>query len=249
MQLHVFATGSHGNCYVLKDKAGKMLMLDCGVPMQAVYRAVDFNTTALDACLCGHFHSDHLKAAKDMLKAYMPVYMTGLTAELGKIDRMSPTLRICREDDQLKIGNWRVLPFPTYHDAPGSVGFLIRHTEEDVTVAYVTDTGFIKYVFPNLNVLLVECNYIDELLKADADRLHEEGDRFIRSYESHMSLERLLSYLSKVDLSKLKNIVLVHMSDRYSDENRMIEEVKRQTGVSVYAAHAGDVIPLDEVPF
>jgi hypothetical protein len=39
------------------------------------------------------------------------------------------------------------------------------------------------------------------------------------------------------------------MSDRYSDENRMIEEVKRQTGVSVYAAHAGDVFSLNEIPF
>ena len=249
MELHVFATGSKGNCYVLKDNAGKMLMLDCGVPMQAVYRAVDFNTTALDACLCGHYHSDHLKAAKDMLKAYMPVYMTGLTAELGKIDRHSPTLHICREDDQLKIGNWRVVPFSLEHDVPNS-GFIIAHQkEQEQRISYISDTGFVKYNPQGISTYIIEANYINELLKADADRLHEEGDRFLRSYEYHMSLERLLSYLSKVDLSNLKNIVLVHMSDRYSDENRMIEEVKRQTGVSVYAAHAGDVIPLDEVPF
>jgi len=246
MQLHVFATGSHGNCYVLKDKAGKMLMLDCGVPMQAVYRAVDFNTTALDACLCGHFHSDHLKAAKDMLRAFMPVYMTGLTAELGKIDRHSPTLHICREDDQLKIGNWRVLPFPTYHDAPGSVGFLIRHTEEDVTVAYVTDTGFIKYVFPNLNVLLVECNYIDDLIDEHKDDI---GERYMRLKETHMGLNRLKSYLGKVDKSQLRHVVLLHMSDSNSDALRMQTEIHALTGAEVHIADAGLQINLDEVPF
>ena len=246
MELHVFATGSTGNCYVLKDKNGKMLMLDCGVPMQAVYRAVDFKSTALDACLVSHHHSDHLKAAKDMLRAYMPVYMTGLTAELGQIDRHSPTLHICREDDQLKIGNWRVLPFDTYHDAPGSVGFLIRHTEEDVTVAYVTDTGFIKYVFPNLNVLLVECNYIDDIID---EHKGDIGERFMRLKETHMSLHRLQSYLSKVDKSQLRHIVLLHMSDNNSDAERMQTEIHALTGAEVHIADAGLQINLDECPF
>ena len=189
---------------------------------------------------------DHLKAAKDMLRAFMPVYMTGLTAELGKIDRMSPTLRICREDDQLKIGNWRVLPFPTYHDAPGSVGFLIRHTEEDVTVAYVTDTGFIKYVFPNLNVLLVECNYIDDLIDEHKEDI---GERFMRLKETHMSLHRLKSYLSKVDKSQLRHVVLLHMSDSNSDAERMQTEIHALTGAEVHIADAGLQINLDEVPF
>ena len=176
----------------------------------------------------------------------MPVYMTGLTAELGKIDRMSPTLRICREDDQLKIGNWRVLPFPTYHDAPGSVGFLIRHTEEDVTVAYVTDTGFIKYVFPNLNVLLVECNYIDDLIDEHKEDI---GERFMRLKETHMSLHSLKSYLSKVDRTQLRHVVLLHMSDSNSDAERMQTEIHALTGAEVHIADAGLQINLDEVPF
>ena len=246
MQLHIFATGSTGNCYVLKDNAGRMLMLDCGVPMQAVYRAVDFKTTALDACLCSHVHSDHLKGARDMLRAFMPVYMTGLTAELGKIDRHSPTLHICREDEQLKIGKWRVLPFDTYHDAPGSVGFLIKHTEEEVTIAYVTDTGHIKYVFPNLNVLLVECNYIDDIIDGNREDI---GERFMRLKETHMGLNRLKSYLSKVDKSQLRHVVLLHLSDSNSNAEQMQKDVHELTGADVHIADAGMIVNLDETPF
>lgn len=246
MQLEIFATGSTGNCIVLKDNKGRMMMLDCGIPIQAIYRAVGFKPTALDACLVSHAHSDHLKAAPEMLKAFMPVYMSGLTAELGRIDRMSPTLRIAQEGRPIRVGKWVIQPFDTVHDAPGSLGYVVRHTEENVTVCYATDTGFIRYVFPGMNVLLVECNYLDEIID---ERKSELGDRYLRLKENHMGLNRLKSYLQKVDKTCLRQIVLLHLSDSNSDADRMLNEIRQLTGCTVCVADSGMTINLDETPF
>ena len=56
MELRVTATGSTGNCLILQDKTGRLLMLDCGVPMPEIWRAVGYKTAALDFCLVTHHH-------------------------------------------------------------------------------------------------------------------------------------------------------------------------------------------------
>ena len=189
---------------------------------------------------------DHLTAAPDLLKMYMPVFMSGMTAELGKIDKWSPTLRLAEEGKAIHIKKWIIQPFDTQHDAPGSLGFLIKHREEDITLCYAPDTGFLRYVFPNLNVLLVEANFIEDLIDARKDEL---GERYLRVRETHMGLDRLKSYLQKVDKTCLRQIVLLHLSDSNSDEARMKKEIHALTGAEVSVADAGMVISLDECPF
>lgn len=39
MILTCLASGSSGNCYVLKDSKGKMLLLDAGIPIMKIKRA------------------------------------------------------------------------------------------------------------------------------------------------------------------------------------------------------------------
>ena len=73
MKLEIFATGSKGNCIVLTDNKGRMLMLDCGIPIQAVYRAVGFNPTALDACLVSHHHAGYVILLADLHQAFLEV--------------------------------------------------------------------------------------------------------------------------------------------------------------------------------
>ena len=229
MQLHIIATGSKGNCYILKHNE-HMLMLDCGVSPDAIYRAVNYKMTALDGCLCCHSHLDHAKSINFLKNQYVRVPTPN--AGIGG-----------------HIKEWAYMPFSLQHDLD-NVGFIIQNRQlQEHKICYITDTGYVKYIPQGISTYIIECNFIDELLENDADRLKEEGDRLMRSYEYHMSLKRLLSFLSKADLSKLENIILIHLSDRYSDENRMIKEVKEQTGVNVYVAHAGDVINLNPCPF
>lgn len=246
MELRIVSTGSKGNCYVLKDKSGSMLMLDCGVNMQEVYKAIDFNVNALSSCLLSHVHKDHSLSADKMLKEFMPVTMSKLTAQELGINLQDASLTIAEHDKSVVFGNWTVMPFETFHDAPGSLGYLIYNSLEDMKIAYITDTGYIKYAFKNLNALIAECNFDEETIETHKEEIKE---RYLRVRESHMSLERLLSYLSKTDKSALRNIVLVHLSDGNSIESKMIDKVKMASGANVEAARPGATINLDAVPF
>ena len=176
----------------------------------------------------------------------MPVTMSSLTAQQLNIPLSSPMLKIRNENETLNVGNWTIQPFNTFHDAVGSLGYLIYNKVDDITLAYVADSGHIKYTFPKLNVLISECNYNVETIEQRKDEI---ADRYLRLRESHMSLDRLVSYLDKAKMPNLRNVVIVHLSDTNSSEAHMLEELRKKTGVIVDAARSGMVINLDSVPF
>ena len=229
MELLVIGTGSTGNSYVLRHN-GRMLLLDCGTSVDSIYRAVNYNMAALDGCLCSHGHLDHSRSINYLRSQFVRIP----DLEAGKAGHLK---------------DWGYMPFELEHDTY-NLGFIIQHRQDlEHKICYATDTGYVRFIPQGISAYIIECNFVDDLLESDKERLNEEEKRYFRSYEYHLSLKRLLSFLEKTDRTKLVNIILVHLSDKYSNEIRMIKEVKDLTGVKVYAAHAGDIIPLDEVPF
>ena len=142
-----------------------------------------------------------------------------------------------------EIGNWRIRSFSLEHDSDNT-GFLIQHTETLQKICYITDSGFVRSNPIGVNILICECNYIESLIQTE-----ELQDRYRRIHSTHLSLERLLSYLSKIDKSVMHKIVLVHLSDKNSDEKAMVSAVQEFTGIQTFAAHNGETIDLNEQPF
>lgn len=113
------------------------------------------------------------------------------------------------------------------------VNFYIQDVHTKESLLFVTDTAYMKYKIPDVDVLMVECNYIKSIL----DKKVEDGilnvtlrNRIVRN---HMSLETLLEALKVADLSKLKKIYVLHLSDSNSDENLILEAIQKATGVEV----------------
>jgi metallo-beta-lactamase domain protein len=89
------------------------------------------------------------------------------------------------------------------------------------------------YKIQNVDVLMVECNYvksvIDSNVKNDSLNLNLRN----RIVKNHMSLETLLNALKQADLSNLKKIYILHLSDANSQEKVILEAIQRQTGAIV----------------
>ena len=89
------------------------------------------------------------------------------------------------------------------------------------------------YKIPNVNVLMVECNYvknvIDSNIKNDSLNLSLRN----RIVKNHMSLETLLKALNQADSSNLKKIYILHLSDANSEEKSILEAIQKATGVIV----------------
>ena len=183
---------------------------------------------------------DHSRSIELLLRQYVEVVMSEATR---KELEFTDWYQHLHTKEYNEIGNWRVRSFALEHDSDNT-GFYIQHKETKQNVIYATDSGFIRSNPIGCHVLIIECNFIESLIHTD-----DMEDRFKRVYSTHMSLERLLSWLSKIDKSVMHKIILVHLSDRNSNEQAMVSAVQEFTGIQTFAARNGEVVNLDFQPF
>jgi phosphoribosyl 1,2-cyclic phosphodiesterase len=167
---------------------------------------------------------DHCKYVKDFLKMGIDCYMSSGTKEAIGIGNYSA--KTVESKKVFKIGTFSIMPFDTQHDCSEPLGFLIYSETTGEKLMFATDTYYIKYKFSGLTHILVECNYSEKTL--DPDCPYQP-----RLIKSHFSLENVIEFLKANDLSNVKEIHLMHLSEKNSDENYFKEEVQKATGKHV----------------
>lgn len=230
MEIKPLASGSKGNAYIISDGV-TALLLDAGIPLKEIMIGCDFRLSSLSGCLITHSHMDHCKADKDLIKRAVPIFTSMGTI---KARNLGFGATVVEDRKPVVIGTFKVLPFNVEHDAPEPLGFMIESLATKEKLLYFTDTYYLKYKFSGLTQIMGECNYS----KAAMDRAVDEGrlhvDLAKRLYKSHMSLETFLEFLKANDISKVKQIYLLHMSDTNGEEERFKREVQELTGTEVY---------------
>jgi len=134
------------------------------------------------------------------------------------------------------VGGFYIHPFDIEHDAAEPLGFVIMHGREKVL--FLTDTSYCKYTFTGITVLMIECNFANEILEENYRKGIVDGSRRRRLLESHMSLQRVKDFLEKMPKESLREIHLMHLSDANSNEQLFKSEIQKQTGVPVYICRA-----------
>ncbi|SPF51192.1 Metal-dependent hydrolase, beta-lactamase superfamily I (fragment) [Candidatus Desulfosporosinus infrequens] len=150
---------------------------------------------------------------------------------------------------QFQVGDFIVLPFDTQHDCDQPFGYLIQYKPTSEKLIFCTDTYYIRNRFNSLNYILVESNYCKDTLDANIEAGYIPQSMKNRLLESHFSLEHVKEFLRANDLSQVKKIVLLHLSDSNSNAERMVREIEELTGKIVVIAEAGRNIPLELYPF
>jgi len=242
MELIVIGSSSKGNSYVLKCSSGQLLLIEAGVKLQEIKKAISFRIRDIAGCIVTHEHQDHAKSMVEIMKAGVDVYSSAGTQRALNITNQHRSKTIASGTD-IHIGEFRVKAFDVKHDAMEPLGFLIQH-HECGTIVFITDTYYVPYKFTNLNNIIIEANYSEEILA-------ESSNVFLRDriVKSHMSLETCVDMLRANDLTKVNNIVLIHLSDRNSDAVMFQSKIQQCTGKSVTIADVGTIIKLNQTPF
>ncbi len=220
MKIKTFESGSSGNLYSIQD-GDKKLMIECGLPMKKI---MNYLSLDVSGCLLSHYHNDHSKAAKQVMKYGIDLYCTKETAEVLKLS--GSRLKVIEADKDFDVDGFRVLSFQTNHDTPGAVGFLID-TGSD-RVLFASDTGSLPYRFPGLNYIMIECNYSEDSITTENEFVMD------RTRKTHMSIDNVLEFLDNNDLSKLREIHLIHISKSNSDKQDFKRRVQAVVGVPVF---------------
>lgn len=229
MKFTPLASSSHGNAYIVSDSQTRIL-LECGVTFKKLQQLAGFKTSAVNACLVSHEHKDHSKCVDKVIAAGIPVYMSEGTADALELE----TVQTMAHNECITVGTIDVVAFNTYHDAREPLGFLLRSREDGDVVVFAADTVNLAYRFPGVNILAIEANY-DKYILERCERLPDKV-RY-RITNSHMEIDTLCKYLRSLDLSSLREVHLLHLSDATSHEGHFINKVTRAVppGVSVTA--------------
>ena len=131
------------------------------------------------------------------------------------------------------------MAFQTEHDAAEPCGWLIRYDPTGETAVYATDTYYLRHTFPGVHYWIVECNYTESILQRQLEEGDLDGKLRTRLLTSHMSLRRLCDALEANDLTELRAIVLIHLSEREAMKGSWLKPSKMLQARGRMAAEAG----------
>lgn len=196
-------------------------------------------------CFSRAWLSDHARYIKDFMQAGIPVYtaietQTALETITGERTTSIQPLK------RLRVCNFTITPFKVPHEPNTTCyGYLVEH-EEMGKLLFLTDLEYCKYNFSSLNVehIMVEANYSMELVDRDEPNYEHR-------LRGHMNLDTALDFIRTNDSPALRNVVLIHLSDKSGDPalfKQKTEEALRY-GADVYVANKGLEVSLDLCPF
>lgn len=248
MKLRVLGSSSSGNCYLLVADNGETLIIEAGVRFDKVKKALGFDLSRVAGCIVTHEHGDHAKYVRDFIASYVPVYMSfGTCQALGL--QQSGVVNAVKPLAPFSVGSFKVMPFPVQHDAAEPFGWLVKH-EECGSVLFATDTYYLRYRFNGLSNILIECNYRLDLLRRNVQAGRIDRQRYNRTIESHMSYGTCLDTLLANDITRVNNIVLIHLSADNSHAREFTSGIAKATGKqNVFAASPGMEIDFNKTPY
>lgn len=228
--LKAIASGSDGNAYLI-DVGGEKLLIECGVRWNDIMDAADFRTIDIVGCLVSHSHDDHMMSIKHVLRHHIDVYGTREEILNGTETEEHYRMKFIEPNKPFMVGNFKVMAISTQHDSPNPVGYLIKHPVMG-TMLFATDTFYLrqKFSFP-IHHILLECNYDTNILKANLERGIIDSKRYDRTFTTHMSLDNCIGTLKAMNLTELKNLMLIHLSSENSNEHLCRERITRECNI------------------
>ena len=222
MFLKCLASGSSGNCYFLETDSG-VLIMDCGISIMEIKRALNFNLSKVVGVVVSHNHSDHSKAVNELRDMGIPVFTP---YENCKGDRA-----------RCQIGDFRINAFKLPHNDTLNYGFMVE--VEGQRLLYMTDFEYCPYIFTKFKIdhMLIECNYQTKLI----DR---EKPNFEHKVKGHCELEVCKRFIEVNKTDNLKNVILCHLGRGSVDVEEVVEEINKMAEIGVHVAVKGLQIKL-----
>lgn len=218
LQFCSFASGSSGNCYLVKDE-DTAILIDAGISGKKIFKGLeDTGTPAgmVEAIIVTHEHIDHVKSLSVVSKKIpgLCVYANeGTWAGIQKPVADSRK-RIFNTGEDFYINDFLIRPFRIFHDAADPVGFSLYR--QGCQISIVTDSGILSDEIVDeisgADILVLEANHEKEMLLFG--KYPYELKRRILGDRGHLSNVAAGEYLCRIVKAKPKkrHVLLGHLS-------------------------------------
>jgi len=235
MRFCSIASGSSGNCIYIGSESTHLL-IDTGIAGKKIEEGLNslgLTSQDIDAVLVTHEHSDHIGGLGVFSrKSGADVYATEGTNkgmfQKGKLGDMSKSkINIVNYGCDYEIGDLVVSVTKVSHDTLEPCAYTVRQQNKKAGV--ITDLGTydedIIKAYSNLDVLLIESNHDERMLRAGWYPYQLQNR--ILSDRGHLSNSSGGKLLDAVLSEKIKHVFLGHLS---KDNN--YPELARQTVIT-----------------
>lgn len=219
MRFAVLGSGSSGNAIVVR--AGNTLVLvDAGFSGRDLERRLGLLSVApaeIQGIVVTHDHGDHTRGMGVFARRHgTPLHLTDRTREAcSHLFRGGEEVRTYRPGRPFTVGDVRVEPFITVHDAADPVGVALVDECTGLRLGVATDLGRptaqIRHALSRCDLLILEANH-DEVLLAESSYPWSVKRR-IASSHGHLSNQDAARFAVELLHPRLAGVVLAHLSD------------------------------------
>jgi len=248
MKVTVLGSGSSGNS-VLVESGGGSVLIDAGFSGRDLERrlaAVDADPAGISALLITHDHGDHTRGMGVFARRWkVPLFLTEPTHRVcRRLLDGTETIRFYCATDPVQIGDLRVEPFLTVHDAVDPIAVTITESATGEKLGIATDLGrattTVRHALRECDVLILESNH-DEILLRESPYPWSVKSRIGGSH-GHLSNRLAAELAAEVHHERLAAVVLAHLSENANDPELAADVVlaaleRRRFRGSVTVAH------------
>jgi phosphoribosyl 1,2-cyclic phosphodiesterase len=218
MKLSVLGSGSGGNSVFLQA-GNTRILVDAGFSAKSLAARLavhDVEAESIAAIVVTHEHGDHTKGVGVFARRHgTPVYMTDRTrSACAKLLRGSERIIDYEPGRAFTVGDVRVEPFLTVHDAADPVGVAVVDECTGLRVGIATDLGRpttqIRHALSDCDVLVLEANHDEVMLHMC--NYPAAVKRRIASSHGHLSNQASAQFATELMHPRLAGVVLAHLS-------------------------------------
>jgi phosphoribosyl 1,2-cyclic phosphodiesterase len=243
MRIASLGSGSNGNGTIVQA-GDTTLLIDLGFTLKETerrLRRLALDPAAIDAVFVTHEHADHVHGVPPFARKYgVPVYLSHGTHEAGSFGLL-PGVHIVSGQRACQVGALRIEPVTVPHDAREPLQYVIEH--EGTRVGVLTDLGHITphvvESYAECDALLLECNHDVGMLARG--RYPYQLKQRVGGLMGHLNNEQAAFLLGKVDVARLRYVVISHISQ----ENNQ-PDIARRTVEGALARWSGQLLLAEQ---
>jgi len=241
MRFASLGSGSKGNSTIVESDTA-CVMVDCGFGLRNActrLERIGKSPADLTAIIVTHEHSDHWKGIGALSAKYnIPVYLSAGSLKAKEIQSGEALFNCIDSHKDFYVGDVCIKPVPVPHDAREPIQYILSNGK--VQLGILTDLGhFTPHVvssYSKCDALLLECNYDDDML------LDGPYPRFLKDRVSgmfgHLSNRQAADLLLALDLSRLKTLVIGHISAKNNDVSLIKAAIEPLCGEDIVLSFA-----------
>jgi phosphoribosyl 1,2-cyclic phosphodiesterase len=170
---HVLGSGSRGNSILLESSEARVL-IDAGFSGRQIERrleVIDVAPDSISALVITHEHRDHTQGMGIFSRRWnVPIHIARATARsCSTLLNGKEQIHFYEAKQPFDLGDLRIEPFLTVHDAIDPIGVTVRHRSSGLKVGIATDLGTptvsVRHALKECHLLILEANHDEVMLR------------------------------------------------------------------------------------